>query len=58
MRKVKAEWTREIVDDLKINGSIDVNKMLEDILMSELKLFTEKETRIKKLESILIDIKK
>ena len=54
MRKIKAEFTREMIDDLETNCGLDIVQELENILLDELK----SSERIRKLESILIDIKK
>jgi hypothetical protein len=51
-RKVKCDWSVELVKDLNSFHNLDVEAELEKLLANELKIATRKENRKKKIENL------
>jgi hypothetical protein len=51
-RKIKCDWSTELVKDLNSFHNLDVETELEKLLANELKVATRKQNRKKKIENL------
>jgi hypothetical protein len=52
IRKIKCDWSAELVKDLNSFHNLDVETELEKLLANELKVATRKQNRKKKIENL------
>lgn len=51
-RKLRCDWSAELVKDLNSFHNLDVESELEKLLVNELKIATRKQNRKKKIENL------
>jgi hypothetical protein len=51
-RKIKCDWSVELVKDLNSFHNLDVEAELEKLLANELRIATKKQNRKKKIENL------